>query len=183
MSAPNELRWYAVETKTRLESTVQALLANKGFEVFLPTCKVRRQWSDRIKTLECALFPGYLFSRLADGQRTLPILSTPYVRGIVGFGGRPLPVPEQEIAAVRAIVDSGLPAGPWPFLQAGQRVRITHGPLAELEGILVVIKKQHRLVVSVDMLQRSVAVEVDSAWVEPLRPSWQPPGRPSEARL
>ncbi|MCL6545616.1 MAG: hypothetical protein K6T61_10335 [Bryobacteraceae bacterium] len=123
-------RWYAVETKTRLEPTVESLLRNKGYETFLPLYKVRRQWSDRIKLLDAALFPGYLFSRLGGGQRTLPLLTTPFVRGIVSSGGRPLPVPEEEVEAVRAIVASGLPATPWPYLQEGDRVRIRHGSLA-----------------------------------------------------
>jgi transcription antitermination factor NusG len=163
-------RWYAVETKSRLEQRVEALLRNKGFETFLPLYTVRRQWSDRIKVTETALFPGYLFSRLRDGQRILPLLTTPYVRGIVGCAGRPAPVPEHEIEAVRAIVASGLPACPWPYLHAGDRVRIRYGPLAGVEGLLVSFKKQHRLVVSVEMLRRSVAAEVDLAWVEPAAP-------------
>jgi len=167
MSQTNGLRWYAIETKTRLEKMAASLLQNKGYEVFLPLYKVRRQWSDRIKVLEQALFPGYFFSRLAEGQRTLPILTTPYVRAIVGVGGTPQPVPEEEIAAVRAIVESKLPAMPWPYLEAGQRIRITYGPLAGVEGFLLNIKKQHRLIVSVEMLKRSVCVEIDCAWVEP----------------
>lgn len=167
MENPTRQSWYAVETKTRLEQTVESLLRNKGYETFLPLYKVRRQWSDRIKLLDTALFPGYLFSRLADGQRTLPLLTTPYVRGIVSSEGRPLPVPDEEVEAVRAIVASGLPATPWPYLHEGDRVRIRHGSLAGVEGLLVSFKKQHRLVVSVEMLRRSVAVEIDIAWVEP----------------
>jgi len=159
--------WYAIQTKTRLEKTVETLLVRKGYETFLPLYKVRRQWSDRIKEQECALFPGYLFSRLVDGQRWLPILTTPYVREIVGIAGRPVPVPDHEIEAVHTIVASGLPACPWPFLKVGQKVRIVHGPLADMEGLLVMIKKQHRLVISVEMLQRSVAVHIDMAWVRP----------------
>jgi len=176
MEDPTKQRWYAVETKTRLEQTVESLLRNKGYETFLPLYKVRRQWSDRIKLLDAALFPGYLFSRLGGGQRTLPLLTTPFVRGIVSSGGRPLPVPEEEVEAVRAIVASGLPATPWPYLQEGDRVRIRHGSLAGVEGLLLSFKKQHRLVVSIDMLHRSVAVEIDIAWVEPAGP---PMNRPS----
>jgi transcription antitermination factor NusG len=173
---PAKQRWYAVETKTRLEQTVESLLRNKGYETFLPLYKVRRQWSDRIKLLDAALFPGYLFSRLGDGQRTLPLLTTPFVRGIVSSAGRPLPVPEEEVEAVRAIVASGLPATPWPYLQQGDRVRIRHGSLAGVEGLLLSFKKQHRLVVSVELLRRSVAVEIDIAWVEP---AGSPTNRPS----
>ncbi len=168
MPISSEPHWYAVETQSRQEMTVELLLANKGFEVFLPLHKVRRQWSDRIKEVDCALFPGYLFSRLNDGQRTLPVLTTPFVRGIVGAGGRPLQVPDEEIETVRAIVKSGLPATPWPFLKVGQRVQVTHGPLEGLEGLLWGFKKRHLLVVSVEILHRGVAVEIDSAWVRPL---------------
>ena len=168
------MSWYAVETKSRLEAVAAALLSLKGFETFCPVYKVRRQWSDRIKELDAALLPGYLFARLAHGQRTLPLLTTPYVRGIVSSAGCPLPVPDREIEAVKNIVASGLPATPWPFLHAGDCVLVTHGPLAGVEGILVHFKKQHRLVVSVEMLQRSVAVELDIAWINPVRPIRRP---------
>lgn len=167
---PEEPRWYAVETKSRLEQTVESLLRNKGFETFLPLYKVRRQWSDRVKVLDAALFPGYLFSRLRDGQRTLPLLRTPYVRGIVSCAGRPVPIPEHELEAVRAIIASRLPASPWPYLHEGDRIRIRHGSLAGVEGLLLSFKNQHRLVVSVELLRRSVSVEIDLAWVEPAGP-------------
>jgi transcription antitermination factor NusG len=161
------LRWFAVETKPKWEKPVCAILENKGYELFLPLYKSRRRWSDRIKEVELALFPGYLFCRLSEQQRTLPLLTTPGVRQIVGVGKVPAPIPDHEIAAVQAIVRSGLLAKPWPFLKIGQNVRINYGPLQGLEGILMACKKQYRFVVSVEMLQRSVAVQIDGAWVEP----------------
>jgi len=103
----DSLRWYAVETQPRVEKAVCSVLRNKGYELFLPLYQSRRRWSDRIKELELALFPGYLFCRLSAGQRTLPLLTTPGVRRIVGVGRTPVPIPDEEIAAVQAIMRSG----------------------------------------------------------------------------
>ena len=121
------------------------------------------------------LFPGYMFCRLNPNDR-LPILKTPWVIQIVGSHHCPVPVDEAEINAVRILVESGVPNQPWPFLQLGNRVRIESGPLRGLEGILTEFKGNHRLVVSVTLLQRSVAVEIDSAFVSsahsaPVRPA------------
>ena len=159
--------WFAIETRPRCEKLVGNILENKGYELFLPLYKSRRRWSDRIKELDLPLFPGYLFCRLSPQQRTLPLLTTPWVRQIVGIGRTPVPIPDQEIAAVQAILKSGLLARPWPFLKVGQCIRINYGPLEGREGILIATRKQFRFVVSVEMLQRSVAVELDGAWVEP----------------
>ena len=136
--------WFALQVKSRHENTVATILGSKGYEWFVPLYKSRRAWSDRIKEIQLSLFPGYVFCRF-DLQHRLPILTT--------------------IAAIQAAVRSGLPSRPWPFLQIGQRVRVGYGPLCGLEGILLYVKGQHRLVLSVTLLQRSVAVEVDDAWV------------------
>jgi transcription antitermination factor NusG len=160
----NGLHWYAVYTRVQHEKIVAQALAVKGYEEFLPLCRCRRRWSDRIKDLELPLFPGYVFCRF-DAEQRLPILVTPGVHHIVGIGKIPLPVEEAEIAAIQSIVRTGLPTEPWPFLQVRQRVRIDSGPL---EGLLLAVKKPYRLVVSVTLLQRSVAVEIDSVWVTPL---------------
>jgi transcription antitermination factor NusG len=145
-------------------------LENKGYELFLPSYKTRRRWSDRFKELELALFPGYLFCRLSPEERTLPVLTTPGVRQLVGVGRQPVPIPDHEITAVQTIVKSGLLAKPFPFLRVGQWVRIKHGPLEDLEGYLIGSRKHCRFVVAVEMLQRSVGVEVDGAWLEQLSP-------------
>jgi len=139
-------------------------LAGKGYEWFLPLRKSRRRWSDRIKEIEQPLFPGYVFCRF-DPLARLPILITPGVIGIVGIGKTPIPIEDSEILSIQTIVKSGLPSQPWPFLQIGERVRIDSGPLEGLEGILLQSKANHRLVVSVTLLQRSVAAEIDSACV------------------
>jgi len=162
--------WFAVQTRSKWEKLVCGILENKGYKLFLPLYRSRRVWSDRIKELELPLFPGYLFCRLSPEQRTLPLLTTPGVRGFVSFGGRPLPVPDAEIAAVEAIIKSGLAASPHPFLQVGQYVRLKYGPLQGLEGILAAARKHCRFIMSVQLLQRSVAVDVDAAWVEPANP-------------
>ena len=156
--------WFALRVRSRYENTVATILGGKGYEWFLPLYKSRRPWSDRIKEIQLPLFPGYVFCRF-NVQKRLPILTTPGVVAIVGIGKCPIPVDDGEIAAIQATVRSGLPSRPWPFLEIGQRVRVEYGPLCGLEGILVDLKGQHRLVLSVNLLQRSVAVEVDSAWV------------------
>lgn len=160
--------WYALQVRTRHEVGVASFLTGRGFETFVPLYKSRRLWSDRVKVVESALFPGYLFCRF-DVNNRLPILTTPGVVQIVGVNRAPAPVDDSEVEAVQNLVSSGFPSQPWPFLQAGDRVRIDFGPLRGLEGLLVELKGSHRLVVSVSLLQRSVAVEIDSALVKAVR--------------
>jgi transcription antitermination factor NusG len=156
--------WFALQVRSRYENIVRAHLSGMGFESFLPLYTCRRRWSDRFKEIECPLFPGYVFCRLNPLDRR-PILVIPGVSLIVGMGKTPIPIDETEIAAIQATVKSGLPSQPWPYLQIGRRVRIGHGPLYGLEGILLDFRGQHRLVLSVTLLNRSVAVQVDDAWV------------------
>lgn len=160
--------WYAVAVRSNFERIVAASLAQKGYEILLPTYTAKRRWSDRTKLIECALFPGYLFCRMELRER-VPLLNTAGVASIVGNGRCPVPVLESEMEAIRRIVECGLPASPWPFLKAGQYVSIQSGPLAGLEGIVLNVKNQSRLVVSVDMLQRSVVVEIEKEWAEPVQ--------------
>ncbi len=167
---PSQLEWYALCVRARHERIAWSVLQNKGYETYLPLYRSRRKWSDRITELELPLFPGYVFCRFDPSDRRVPILTTPGVQHIVGAGRSPLPVDESELAAVRAVIASGLAAEPWPYLKAGHRVRIDAGALEGLEGILVEVKKHHRLVISVTLLQRSVAVEIDRTWVSPVAP-------------
>lgn len=160
-------RWYAIRTRTQYERAVASAIADKGYEEFTPMFRCRRPVRGKIREVEEPLFPGYVFGRF-DVNKRLPILVTPGVFGIVGCGKVPLPVEDSEIAALQSVSMAGLAAQPWPFLKMGQRVRINHGAMQDLEGILVAVKKQHRLVVSVSLLERSVAVEIDGAWVTPL---------------
>jgi transcription antitermination factor NusG len=159
--------WFALQIRSRQESSVATLLRGKGYEPFLPVYRCRRHWSDRIKEIELPLFPGYLFCQF-DPQARLPILITPGVIQVVGMGKTPMPVDDTEIAAIQTAVQSWLPRGPWPFLQVGRRVRVEYGPLYGLEGILQSFKGRHRLVLSVTMLMRSMAVEIEAAWVTPI---------------
>ena len=156
--------WFALNTRLRYEEFVATQLSGKGYETFLPVYRCPRRWSDRIKYVEVPLFPGYLFSRINPMDR-LPVLTTPGMIQIVGFGKTPIPVEDSEISALQAASRADLGRQPWPYLQAGQRVRVEFGPLRGVEGVLLNLKGKHRLILSVTVLQRSVAVEVDSAWV------------------
>ena len=153
-----------------------ALLRGRGYEEYLPLCRSQRRWSDRIKTIECPLFPGYLFCRL-DCNSRLPVLTTPGVVAIVSAGRVPVPVPDQEIEGVRKILASGLGAQPWPFLNVGSRVILERGPLAGIEGIVIGSDKIDRLVVSVSLLQRSLAVEIHRVWARKISDPQPGPGR------
>lgn len=162
-----ELCWYALQVRPRYEKAVSLALKSKDVEDFLPLHSARRRWSDRIKEVQEPLFQGYVFCRLNPAIR-LPVLTIPGVVQIVGSGKNPTAIDPSEIAALQSIVRSGLAATPWPFLRVGQPVRIDSGPLQGIEGILIGIKGSHRLVVSVSLLQRSVAVEIDRDWVIPI---------------
>ena len=153
--------WFALQVKTRHEVGVSDHLQGKGYEWFLPLYKSRRRWSDRVKEVDAPLFPGYLFCRFNPNDR-LPILKTPGVTQIVGYNHVPIPVDEQEIAAIRRLVVSGVPNFPCAYLEVGSKVRIDVGALRGLEGILMDVKGKRRLVLSITLLQRSVAVEIDS---------------------
>jgi transcription termination/antitermination protein NusG len=161
------LPWYAIQVRSRYEKTIAATLLSKGYEGFLPICRKKSRWSDRIKEVDQPLFPGYIFCRF-DANKRLPILMTSGVLRVVGIGKTPHPVEEEEISAVLAIVASGLHVEPFPYLQIGQRVRIEQGSLSGVEGILAGIKEPARLVVSVTLLQRSIAVEINSSWIVPV---------------
>jgi transcription antitermination factor NusG len=154
--------WYAIRVRSHCEATAASILRIRGYEEFLPVCRHREP--RRLKEIESPLFPGYVFARFEPAEQ-LRILQSPHVLQIVGIGKTPVSVDDAEITALRAIVASRLAAGPWPLLKAGDRVLIEHGPLSGLEGILVVAKNKYRVVVSVTLLQRSVAVEIDREWV------------------
>ena len=159
--------WLAVQTRPRHEKTVSAQLSLKGYETFLPTYRATRRWADRVKVVVRPLFEGYLFCR-PDLERAAPIVTTPGVVRILNVGSIPAVVDEAEISALRQIVTSWSAVEPWPFLNVGQRVRIATGALAGIEGILEAIRGRRRIVVSITMLRRSVAVELDLDVVNPI---------------
>jgi transcription antitermination factor NusG len=162
-------RWYAVHTRYQNEQAVAKSLLNKGFSVFLPTYNALHRWSDRKKLVTLPLFPGYLF--FADEiNRWVQILSTPGVNAIVRIGNVPAEIPNDEIVAIRRVVESALCVEPHPFLSSGDLVRIKSGPLEGLEGIVSRKKDALRLVLSIRILGQSAAVEIDGCVVERVGP-------------
>jgi len=182
LSQPDNLSWYAIQVRSKLGSVASTTLRGKGYEEFLPLYRSRRRWSDRIKELDLPLFPGYLFCRFDVSDRLMPILTTPGVIGIIGAGKTPVSVDDEEIEAVRAILRSGLAARPWPFLRVGSKVYMEAGPLVGVEGIITNTDKVYRLIVSVRLLQRSVAVEIDRAWARPISDRMGPRAVPLSER-
>lgn len=157
--------WHALYTRHQHEKVVAQALSGKGFEVFLPLYSAVRRWKDRQKELSLPLFPSYVFIQ-GGLDRMLNIVTTPGVHALVGWGGRPAVVPQEEIEAVRRMVQSAIQVEPHPYLKSGDWVRIKSGPLEGIRGILLRKKSVYRLVLSVEMLEKSVAVEVDVSAVE-----------------
>lgn len=158
--------WYALYVRPRAERMVAQILQEKGYDLFLPTHRCRRRWADRVKELDMPLFPGYVFCRVTAASSGR-IVTTQGVIRIVGIGNAPIPIDDGEIEALRTVVSSSLSVEPWPFLRVGQKVRIEVGPLSGLEGVVVRFASRARLVLSISLLQRSVAVEMDGSWVTP----------------
>jgi transcriptional antiterminator RfaH len=165
--------WFAILARTGREKNATLLLENASYECYLPVSKSKRPWSDRMKEIEIPLFPGYLFCRMNPHNR-LPVLMTPGVIQIVGVGKTPIPVEDEEIAAIQRVGRSGLPTVPWPYLEVGHTVRIEEGPLQGLSGLVVKIKSGLKLVLSVSLLQRSVAVEIDRRWISDMHGAVKP---------
>jgi transcription antitermination factor NusG len=172
--------WFALKVRPRHEKIASATLTGKGFETFLPMFRSERRWSDRTKQLDIPLFATYLFCRF-HLQDQVRILSTPGLLHVVSNGATPVAVEEAEIARVRVVVSSSMHVEPWPAVSPGQRVRLEGGPLQGLEGTLIEFRGSHRLIVSVALLQRSVAVEIERRWVAPLRSAREPRVHPSSS--
>ena len=165
----NSTAWYAIQTRKRREQSTATLLSGKGYEIFLPVQSWEHRRDRQNEEVRPALFPGYLFCHF-DVQKRLPILVTSGVVGVVGQGRVPIPVPFSEIHAIQSLVSSGVPAEPWPYLECGQRVQIADHALQGIEGILVGHKGNHRIIVSVTLLRRSVALEIHRSCVIPIQP-------------
>lgn len=164
--------WYALSVKHQHEAAVRSALQFKGFEALAPTYRARRRWSDRVKEMDLPLFAGYVFCRFSLAER-IQVIDAPGVAKVVGFGGQPAEVSEVEIAAIRAVMASKLPARPWPHLKPGDRVRVERGPLRGVEGTLLREETQRlQLVIGVEMLQRWLAVEIEPDMVVPVRVQW-----------
>jgi transcription antitermination factor NusG len=170
------LNWYAVRVRSQYEDMVARHLRVRGLESFLPLYKEKHRWSDRFKEIEVPLFPGYVFCQFNPVNR-LPVLTVPGVVHLVGTGRNPTPIDENEMIALQSAVKSGFAAKPWPFLEVGQKVKIEYGPLIGVEGILLGFRGRQRIVLSISLLQRSVAVEINEDWVRPLSVRHAPSNR------
>jgi transcription antitermination factor NusG len=158
---PEKANWYALRIKPRHEKAVQRQLETDGFEAYLPLQKERRQWSDRRKDLEVPLFPGYTFVRLPDGPvERVRVLRKSGVLGFVGNSQRYAAIADEEIQNIRLLLGSGVPFCPHPYLRTGQRVRITDGVLCGLEGTVLRVANDESLVVSIDLIERSLIVRL-----------------------
>jgi len=160
-------RWYALNVRTRWESSTANLLSGKGYRTLLPTYKPVQRARAAQRAVVAPLFPGYVFCQF-DVSNRLPILVTPGVLSVVGTGRTPIAVDDSEIAAIERVVACGLSAEPWPYLEVGQRIRIQSGALSGLEGILTSFRGSHRIVVSVSLLCRSVSLEIQRSEVSPV---------------
>jgi transcription antitermination factor NusG len=159
-------QWYAAYTSPRHEKYVARQLDERSIDSFLPLYRAMRRWKDRRKQIELPLFPGYVFVHF-DLQQRLRILGLPGVVRLVSFNGQPATLPEQDMDTLRRGLDLQIYAEPHPYLRVGRKVRVVHGPMAGAEGILVRKKDKFRLVISLEAIMRSIAVEVDAADVQP----------------
>jgi transcription antitermination factor NusG len=157
-----EPHWYAAYTRANHEKGVIQQLEDRSMEGFLPLYESVRRWKDRRVRLQLPLFPGYVFVRLALRDR-LRVLEIPSVVRLVGFDGQPTPLPVEDIATIRTCLSQRHPIHPHRFVRRGQRVRVLSGPLKGLTGIVLRQKNRTRFVISLELLMRSVAVEIDSA--------------------
>jgi transcription antitermination factor NusG len=182
------LRWYAIHTRSRHEKRVTADLLEKAVHAYLPLSSAERQWSDRRKTVDTPLFPGYVFVKiLPDAQARVPVLQVNGVIGFLGVRGVGVPIPETEIAAIQTLQREKVPVQPHPFVKVGQRVRICGGSLDGLEGLLTGMDGTKSLVVSIELIERSVALRISGYHVVPVESGPNPGSRtaaefPAQAR-
>lgn len=156
--------WYALQVRPRSERTVCAILRNKGFAPFVPTCGAGAEAK--------VMFPGYLLCRLDLTARLLPLFTTPGFHRLVGAGHTPIALGEEEVERIRQVMTCGLAMRAWPRIEPGEEVEVRSGPLAGMRGVMLSVRRRDHLIVSVQLLQRSVAVELDSSSVRPLSSSF-----------
>lgn len=164
---PPSGEWYAAYTCSRHEKRVAQQLQERGIEHFLPLYRSVRRWKDRKKELELVLFPGYVFVRLELANR-LRVLQLPGVVRFVGFNGQPAALRRDDIEALKSGLSQNVVAEHHPFLSVGHRVKVIYGPLSGAQGILIRRRNSSRLVISIEAIMRSVAVEIDEADVMPM---------------
>jgi transcription antitermination factor NusG len=170
MPEQSDTAWFALYVRSRHEKSVHAQLEAKADESYLPLYCAKHKWADRWKTVSLPLFPGYVFCRF-EGSRRSAVLATSGVIDVVRVGPEPAAVAASEIEAIRRVLRSQLSAEPYDDLVRGDQVRMSDGPLKGLTGTLMEVRSSLRLVISVDLLHRSVLVEIDRDWVVPSRPS------------
>jgi transcription antitermination factor NusG len=154
--------WFAVQVSPKHEIKVATALNYKGYQQFVPTYLSRRCWSDRIRLIQKPLFSGYVFCRVHETTVGL-VRTIPGVVRIIGFNGKPSPVPDAEIGALQKVVESGVTAYPFALhLKVGQRVEVSTGPLAGITGTLVQIRNRTHLVISVDLTMRAISVDMEA---------------------
>ena len=158
------LAWYALRVRSHFEKKVAEVGRSKGYEGFLPLYQRLRRWSDRVKWIEIPLFPGYVFFRM-DWANRLPLLTIGGSLHFIGDSHNPVPIDESEINAIRDVLKSDVTFGPWPFLESGHRVQLRSGPLAGLEGFLIKSPKGTGIVISMNILQRSVVIDIEPKWL------------------
>ena len=159
--------WYALKVRPRFERSGVVHLESRGYDPFLPCYSVKRQWSDRVKSIALPLFPGYVFCQF-DINARFPIVTAPGVNFVVGVGRVPEPIAQQEIESIRAVIASGLHYEPYPYLNVGQLVVVEQGALTGLAGLITDMKNGSRLIISINLLKRSVSTEIDRTWVKPI---------------
>lgn len=167
-SAGVQTQWYAAYTRSRHEKVVAETLQQRTVEYFLPLYETVHKWKNGRFRVQLPLFPGYLFVHIALRDR-LRVLQVPGVVRLVGVNGVPTPLPQGELEIIRSVLSKGIEAQPHPYLRVGQRVRIISGPMEGLQGILLRRRGRPRVVVSVDLIMRSVALDIDVAQVEPVK--------------
>ncbi len=166
--ALEESTWFAVQTRPRYEKKVTAELQEKGIKAFLPLCSALHQWSDRRRAVQMAVFPGYVFVRIAPALNArVSVLRTNGVIGFVGVRGIGTPIPDDEIDAVQTLLQQRIPFEPYPYLNVGQRVCIRGGSLDGIKGFLTAVNSDESLIVSVELIQRSIAMRIKGYRVEP----------------
>lgn len=169
----SESSWHALYVRSRHEKSVHAQLEAKADEAYLPLYSVKHKWADRWKTVSLPLFPGYVFCRFEIGQRSA-VLATSGVIDVVRVGPQPAAIDACEIEAIQRVLRSRLPAEPYGDLVRGDQVMMSDGPLKGLTGTLMEVRASLRLVISVELLHRSVLVEIDRDWVVPSKPAPPP---------
>jgi len=163
----DDAAWFAVQTRPRHEKKVSLGLQEKGVHCFLPLYREKRQWSDRYQWVELPLFSHYVFVRIArTAEQRVPVLRTSGVLQFAGSSGHGTPIPDEQIENLKAIANQRRPMAPHQYHKVGERVRIRGGALHGIEGVLVAIKNDKSLVVSVDLIQRSVVIRIDGLELE-----------------